>query len=880
MTPRIRWSLVIACWVLALAGLSLHAHQMSVNTDDTLRSCGNEGEEACGPLERDRFNQACDTGLQPKSEPCGCLVRGPFGHCLLPKSCKVCRNSTRHRPGTIEAFASSWAAWALRNQRDRLAVDEPVNWVMHLATHNAFNSFSDGHRPKVVDLPGSQITDAPNQFYSMTDQLNLGARALAIDAHWVGLPDNARLCHSLGELGPFIEQLLCRVPSVLGEETSPSMRYFANGIKEIRNWLDDHPDQIVVIDLENYVGTSDASGGEEGKTYTWDPIQTYLGKWLLPRTVEPTHAFPSRSELLSTNRRVILIANAPVAPGHKYCEGSDEYCEAEFVSGRFPVWTRNNQNFFECKDTLPGDEDGNHGGPALARRGEFTVIVEDRTLQRGLLPEPMGLLSVEDMVKVARCNYTIVATDFLGSALPLGRRLDLPDFSRHEAVIWSWKRGDTGQNGDCAMIENSSGRWASMHCERSHRFVCAPPRSESGTDTAHWRQFEDRWKITEAFGPWTDGPAACAAEFPFNPEEGTAYVFSVPVNGFQNEMLRQANRNGDPLWLNYTDQAKEGTWTIPKIEHVNTPPVANAGPDRRVECGHSTVLRGLRSFDADGDALTYSWTGPFGSLAGAAVKVTLAPGVHVITLTVLDGRDGSSTDTVSVTVRDTKSPTLSVALSPSALSPSDRRMVDVVADVQAEDACNGGDVGIELRSIVSNEPDDVEHPEPDIEGATFGVGDLEFSLRAERSRLDSSRVYTVTYRAVDAAGNTKRASACVEVDDTRPPVIARLTATPQRLSVVDGTMKRVSIAPIVRGECGAAVCKIVGVTSTDPSASPADWRITGDLMLRLRAESGDAPRTHRRYDVHVQCADASGNISSRIVSIRTGDRTSDVTEYP
>ena len=40
----------------------------------------------------------------------------------------------------------------------------------------------------------------------------------------------------------------------------------------------------------------------------------------------------------------------------------------------------------------------------------------------------------------------------------------------------------------------------------------------------------------------------------------------------------------------------------------NTPPVANAGPDATVDQNLPVTLDGSRSFDADGDALTYAWT--------------------------------------------------------------------------------------------------------------------------------------------------------------------------------------------------------------------------------------------------------------------------------
>ena len=95
----------------------------------------------------------------------------------------------------------------------------------------------------------------------------------------------------------------------------------------------------------------------------------------------------------------------------------------------------------------------------------------------------------------------------------------------------------------------------------------------------------------------------------------------------------------------------------------NRPPTANAGVDVTVAanaaCTAAVTLNGSGSSDPDGDPLTYSWTGPFGSASAPNPTVTLALGTSTIALTVDDGRGGHAADTVVVNVTDTTPPAVS-----------------------------------------------------------------------------------------------------------------------------------------------------------------------------------------------------------------------------
>ncbi len=67
---------------------------------------------------------------------------------------------------------------------------------------------------------------------------------------------------------------------------------------------------------------------------------------------------------------------------------------------------------------------------------------------------------------------------------------------------------------------------------------------------------------------------------------------------------------------------------------------------------------------------------------------------------------------------------------------------------------------VKLVSITCN---DACNPAGDIQGAPLGTDDREFDLRAERTGGVSGRIYTITYSATDASGNTSTATTAVVV---------------------------------------------------------------------------------------------------------------------
>jgi len=112
---------------------------------------------------------------------------------------------------------------------------------------------------------------------------------------------------------------------------------------------------------------------------------------------------------------------------------------------------------------------------------------------------------------------------------------------------------------------------------------------------------------------------------------------------------------------------------------------------------------------------------------------------------------GRSTDVASYAVAniDKTAPQLSVQLDKTTLWPANHKLVEVNATWSADDGEGSGVASVVLDSIASSE---AETDAGDIQ-AVLGAPTATFALRAEREGNGTGRVYTVTYKATDAAGN-------------------------------------------------------------------------------------------------------------------------------
>jgi hypothetical protein len=213
---------------------------------------------------------------------------------------------------------------------------------------------------------------------------------------------------------------------------------------------------------------------------------------------------------------------------------------------------------------------------------------------------------------------------------------------------------------------------------------------------------------------------------------------------------------------------------------AQTLPMADAGEDQSFPCapvaGQAVTLDGSGSSDPDPLAtLTYTWTGAALPVPvdGVAPVVTLPAGVHVLTLTVDDGVDGTDTDDVQVTiVADPVPPQLVLSPMSTELWPPNHKVHALSAADFVQSATDDCDVevGPEDVHFVRGTSDEEDNGKGD--GNT--TGDLLFDaqctsalVRSERAGPGDGRVYQLTLSLADAAGNAAEAVVDVAVPHDR-----------------------------------------------------------------------------------------------------------------
>jgi endo-1,4-beta-xylanase len=207
------------------------------------------------------------------------------------------------------------------------------------------------------------------------------------------------------------------------------------------------------------------------------------------------------------------------------------------------------------------------------------------------------------------------------------------------------------------------------------------------------------------------------------------------------------------------------------VQVSNPPPVitANGALDVGVECHTSYADAGASAVDACDGSVAVS--------SSSTVNVN-AVGTYAVTYTAADSAGGQATPVVrTVRVADTTAPQLGVVTVGPLGNPDHRIVTLTVASLvsAATDSCDSG-VGVGsvvITKVTSDEPDNGNGDGNTVNDVVIAADCRSVQLRVERAGPLNGRVYNLTLRVKDAAGNstTKVVTVTVPKDDLAMPAV-------------------------------------------------------------------------------------------------------------
>jgi hypothetical protein len=378
----------------------------------------------------------------------------------------------------VAAFAAGPTAEALRLQ-SRLGDTLPLRDAVFVATHNSYNSAA--YTPSLAGLD-------PNQRHTLFDQLELGARGLELDLVTGFNPATGRQ-----------EPLLCHTVCSVND------RPVAEGLEEIAAWLEAHPDEVVVIDVQ------DGISGASQYDLAAEAFEQVLGD-LLVRPATPCGPLPldtSRDEMRASGGRVLVYAGCGAGAGWGRVAHSSSLRSQSKAEGF--------EGFPACRE----------GDAATRYTTRWTRHWEDRTWVAAMAGTTGTLIDDEVARAMTDCGLNMPSLDRLG-----------PDDSRHDDLLWSWPVDGPGEDGDCAVL-GTDGRFAATGCDTPLPVAC---RAAVGA-----------WTVLPEPSSQSDAAGACRA--------AGAGAHDVPRTGWEAAQLREARTTAGvegAVRLAYTRTA--GTW--------------------------------------------------------------------------------------------------------------------------------------------------------------------------------------------------------------------------------------------------------------------------------------------------------------------------------
>ncbi len=394
----------------------------------------------------------------------------------------------------VSDYKESWEYKALALQ-SKIDLYAPLGEASFVTTHNSFNA-------GVYSRNGSYAD--PNQKLSLYDQLEIGVRAVELDVHYTfsssGLwpwqwkfGQKLKLSHGRGDWG-----------------THPNDRLLSEGLAEIRSWLNQNPDEVVIVYMEDQLEGRYDKAISELDRHVGDLVYKPSGCQSLPMDL-------TKAEVLDAGKQLLLIGGNCATSAWANTVFYGHFSSTEDLD-RFEPYP-------ECR---VGDRGADYLQTHLVR------VYEDSTRLSAFFGDPGPRISAGDAAEMTQCGIGAIGLD---QVVPFDARL--------RAQIWSWGQNEPNNVGgeDCA-VQRGDGRFNDISCNRLRHVACRDPETRA-------------WYITAGTYRWAEATGAVEEEFP-----GQELVFDVPKSGYENAQLHGLKRTLgiSEVWLNYSDRDVEGQW--------------------------------------------------------------------------------------------------------------------------------------------------------------------------------------------------------------------------------------------------------------------------------------------------------------------------------
>lgn len=402
---------------------------------------------------------------------------------------------------------ANWLKNALELQ-SQIDADLPLNEATFIGTHNSYNA-------KAYQNSFLRYID-PNQNLSIYDQLEEGIRSIELDAHWAlktNFQKDILLCHGLDN------HLGCNL----------SDRPFVEGLKEISDWLEKHPNAVILLYIERHLDGQEAVLAAQ--------LEEYLGKYIfkpssLKGNGQQCLALPStltKNDVLRAGKQVIIVTKGcdAVSVGKTKVNriapnwtdyiftgiGGTYSMPYTFMDATITQFT----GFPDCGKSTLFQSDLDHQ--------TMWRVYEDRS-QLGSIISPEKKLTTEAMQILHHCGINWPTVDFLEK-----------EDERLKSAIWSWALSyPHADGGHCAIYQLSAldPGIRNIPCTTlAASYYCKNEQTQAFT-------------ITRFVGTWRNGESICQLL-------GPSWHFSLPQNGKQAAMLKDEmiKQNLFEVWLNY-----------------------------------------------------------------------------------------------------------------------------------------------------------------------------------------------------------------------------------------------------------------------------------------------------------------------------------------